>query len=156
MVMNVETNEPGRFENGLWRVTVFSFVILLGVQGLDLVPQFRSKLIAPAAAVGAGQSTSAAKSVTQVTIRLVGSSALPAPAKVCVNGVQVGNFTGTSCTVAVSANDVVTVDTSQSPGIYEFTIDEDNSRVVSPTSGETFDASIYHAATIGPFLLDLS
>lgn len=132
--------ENVKWDQTFWKLILLLFSVMLVAQfGLSL---HLKKQAVPALAVETG--------ATRITFHLQSGQKLLNPATVFVNGNIVGNFSGTSYTVVAKEGDEITIDTSNSPDVYDFIIDHSDSHLSSPMVMEDYQSSPYHSAQIGP------
>jgi len=148
-----------RLEKPLFRLVVIGLVLIVAAQ-LTLSTQTGRNLLSQVDQLE-GQRTSGVLSAaatkqapTELTIRAVGTGdALKGLSKVWVkvNGVPVTAFMKQEVSVRVKEHDVVSVDTSQIPGLFRFEVDHDDPHISYPVPGDLVETS-EGEAEIGPIL----
>ncbi|TCP59400.1 hypothetical protein EV586_101617 [Tumebacillus sp. BK434] len=144
-----------RLEKPLFRLILIGFALILIGQLALSTPQGRQFLSATDRMEGqrsAGVMPAAAteKSNAKLTIRAIEPKGSLAKVWVEVNGVPAGNFHNAEATVSVKQGDVVTVDTSELPGVYRFEVDHDNPEISYPVPGMLVEAMEGQLAEVGP------
>lgn len=153
-------NAYERLEKPLFRLVVIGFVLIIAAQ-LTLSTQSGRKWLSQVDQLE-GQRTSGVLSTAatnqtthDLTIRAVGTETelkgLP-KVWVKVNGVPVTAFMKPEVSVRVNKNDVVTVDSSQVPGLFRFEIDHNDPHISYPVPGALVEANEGTEAKIGPIL----
>ncbi|ASS75165.1 hypothetical protein CIG75_09340 [Tumebacillus algifaecis] len=144
-----------RLEKPLFKLILLGFaLILIGQMALstaagrqflsatDRMEGQRANGVMPAAATE--------KSTANITIRSVEADAPLSKVWVKVNGVPSAAFQDEEVTVSVHQGDVVTVDTSELPGVYRFEVDHDNPGISYPVPGMLVEAMEGQLAEVGP------
>jgi hypothetical protein len=144
-----------RLEKPLFKLILLGFALIITAQLALSTPQGRQFLSATdrmegQRASGVMPATATETSSAQLTIRSVDEEALLSKVWVKVNGVPAGSFQGDEVTVSVRQGDVVTVDTSELPGVYRFEVDHDDPAISYPVPGMLVEAMEGQLAEVGP------
>ncbi|MGB8955994.1 MAG: hypothetical protein WCC10_11510 [Tumebacillaceae bacterium] len=144
-----------RLEKPLVRVVLIGFVLIVVAQFVLAMPAGRQllssadRLEGQRTSGGAMPTTAAENASAELTLRLVGVEGLP-KAWVKVNGTPVKSFSSQEVTVPVREGDVLTVDTSATPGLYRFEVDHDAPQISYPVPGTLVESNEGKAAEVGP------